>query len=66
MKGNRTGKGHFQVKGSEPLAKKPVMARLPVSIDTTVRELAGDELSNWIREAIAEKLEREQQQDMSA
>lgn len=42
------------------------MARLPVSIDTTVRELAGDELSNWIREAIAEKLEREQQQDLSA
>ncbi len=66
MKGNRTGKGHFQVKGSEPLAKKPVMARLPVSIDTTVRELAGDELSNWIREAIAEKLERDLKQDMSA
>ena len=42
------------------------MARLPVSIDTTVRELAGDELSNWIREAITEKLEREQQSDMSA
>lgn len=61
MKGNRTGKGYFQVKGSEPLAKKAVMARLPVSIDAAVRELAGDELSDWVREAIAEKLEREQQ-----
>ncbi len=66
MKGNRTGKGYFQVKGSEPLAKKPVMARLPVSVDTALRELAGDELSDWIREAIAEKLEREQQQEISA
>ncbi len=42
------------------------MARLPVSVDTTVRELAGDDLSSWIREAISEKLEREQQQDLSA
>lgn len=66
MKGNRTGKGYFQVQGKEPLAKKPVMARLPVSIDKALRELAGDELSDWIREAIAEKLEREQQQDLSA
>ncbi len=66
MKGNRTGKGYFQVKGSEPLAKKPVMARLPVSVDTALRKLAGDELSDWIREAITEKLEREQQQEISA
>ena len=61
MKGNRTGKGYFQVKGSEPLAKKAVMARLPVSMDAMVRELAGDDLSEWIREAIAEKIEREYQ-----
>lgn len=60
MKGNRTGRGSFQRQGIEPLAKKPVMARLPVSIDTTVRELAGDNLSDWLRSAIAEKLEREQ------
>ena len=66
MKGNRTGKGYFQVKGSEPLAKKPVMARLPISVDTALRELAGDDLSNWIREAIAEKLDRELKQHKSA
>lgn len=42
------------------------MARLPVSVDIALRELAGDELSDWIREAIAEKLEREQQQEISA
>ncbi len=51
----------FAQVGKEPLAKKAVTARLPVSIDKTVRELAGDDLSNWIREAIREKLEREQQ-----
>ncbi len=61
MKGNRTGKGYFQIKGSEPLAKRAVMARLPVSMDEAVRKIAGDDLSEWIREAIAEKLEREQQ-----
>jgi hypothetical protein len=61
MKGNRTGKGYFEVKGSEPLAKKAVMAGLPVSMDEKVRQLAGDDLSNWIRQAVAEKLARESQ-----
>ncbi len=61
MKGNRTGKGYFKLKGAEPLAKKAVMARLPISMDAAVREIAGDDLSDWIRQAIAEKLEREQQ-----
>lgn len=40
--------------------------RLPIDMDATVRELAGDDLAAWIRCAIAEKLEREQQQDLSA
>ncbi len=61
MKGNRTGKGYFKIQGQEPVAKKPVTVKLPVSMDEEVRRLAGDDLSNWIREAIAEKLEREQQ-----
>lgn len=59
MKGNRSGKGYIQVKGSEPLAKKVVSTRLPESIDIKVRELAGKDLSEWLRVAIAEKLERE-------
>jgi hypothetical protein len=61
MKGNRTGKGYFQLKGAEPLAKKAVMARLPVSMDAAVREIAGDDLSDWIRQAITKKLERDKQ-----
>ena len=40
--------------------------RLPIDMDATVRELAGDDLADWIRCAIAEKLERELKQDMSA
>ena len=40
--------------------------RLPVDMDATVRELAGDDLAAWIRCAIAEKLEREQKQEKSA
>lgn len=43
------------------MAKKAVMARLPISMDEAVRKIAGDDLSDWLREAVAEKLEREQQ-----
>ena len=61
MKGNRTGRGYFPVAGAEPVAKKMIGLRLPASMDAVVREVAGDDLTSWIREAIAEKLEREQQ-----
>ncbi len=53
----------FKQVGSVPLAKKAISVRLPVDIDATVREVAGKDLSQWIREAIAEKLARESQQD---
>lgn len=56
-------RGKFGSPYPEPLAKKIIGVRLPVSMDATVRELAGDDLSEWIREAIAEKLARESQQD---
>lgn len=49
--------------GTEPMAKKVIGVRLPVSMDAAVRELAGDDLSQWIREAIAEKLARETKKD---
>lgn len=65
MKGNRTGKGYFEVKGAEPVAKKPLTVKLPISMDKAVRKVAGEDLSGWLRQAIAEKLEREQQ-EMSA
>lgn len=41
------------------MAKKPLTVKLPVSMDALVREIAKDDLSGWVREAIAEKLERE-------
>jgi len=53
--------GKFCSPNLEPLARKVIGVRLPVSIDTRVREVAGEQLSLWIREAIREKLEREQQ-----
>lgn len=62
MKGNRTGKGYYQVQGAEPVAKKALAVKLPVSMDKAVREIAGDNLSGWIREAIAMKLAQEQQE----
>ncbi len=53
----------FKQAGKVPLAKKAIGVRLPIDIDATVREVAGEDLSEWIREAIAEKLARELQQD---
>jgi hypothetical protein len=59
-------RGKFKSPNSTPLARKVMGVRLPIDMDATVRELAGDDLAAWIRCAIAEKLEREQQQDLSA
>ncbi len=53
----------FKQVGTEPMAKKVIGVRLPASMDASVRELAGDDLSQWIREAIAEKLARETKKD---
>jgi len=50
--------GKFCSPNPEPLARKAVSAKLPVSVDTAVHGLAGDDLSKWIRQAIAEKLAR--------
>jgi hypothetical protein len=51
--------GKFCSPHPEPLAKRTIGVRLPVSMDAAVRELAGDELSEWIRGAIAARLEQE-------
>ncbi len=61
MKGNRSGKGYFKAMGDEPLSRQQIGTKLPLSLEKEVRQVAGDNLSAWIREAILEKLEREQQ-----
>ena len=60
----RTGK--FVPTGAPVMAEKPIAVRLPVEVDAAVRAMPSSERSEWLRKAIAEKLEREQQQDMSA
>jgi hypothetical protein len=45
--------------GAEPVAEQPVSVKLPVSLDEYVRSLPNR--TEWLRQAIAEKLEREQQ-----
>ncbi len=49
----------FQPKSDKPLGKSPVSVRLPEDLDAQVRSLPNR--NQWLIEAIAEKLEREQQ-----
>ena len=56
---NITGKGGFTTKGSEPLAKRSVSVRLPQSIDLELKEIVGDNLTEWLRKTIIENLEIE-------
>lgn len=58
-RGNRTGKGYFEIRGNEPLAKNAIGVRLPQSADTELRAIAGDDLSSWVRTAILRQLELE-------
>lgn len=55
---NRTGKGYYQVVGSERMSRRPITLKLPESVDRQVRELAGDDLAAFIRLAVAEKIQR--------
>ena len=61
MKNRDTKTGRF-VTDKEPVDSKPIALRLPRSLEAELREHAGDALAPWIREAIAEKLEREKRQ----
>lgn len=56
----------YKLKGTVPLAKSALSARLPVHVDKAVRELAGDDISGWLRQAVEEKLERECQQQKAS
>ncbi|MBW4494417.1 MAG: ribbon-helix-helix domain-containing protein [Oscillatoria princeps RMCB-10] len=53
------GKKGFISLSSEPLAKKPIALRLPLSLDELVRRLAAEQgvsAGEWIRAAIAAHL----------
>lgn len=56
---NTTGKGCFTVEGSEPLSKKTYNVRVPQSLEPELRELAGDDISGWLRRAIIAQIEKE-------
>ena len=54
-------KTRFVRTSATPLAKSPVSVFLPLEIDEFVRALPNR--TEWLREAIAEKVEREQRQE---
>jgi hypothetical protein len=47
----------FQQQGDVPMAKQPITVRLPEDIDVIVRSLPNR--TEWLREAIMEKLDRD-------
>lgn len=59
---NTTGKGYFTVQGKEPLAKRAMAVRLPESVDAQMRQEIGEDLSDWLRQAIIEKWEEKKKQ----
>lgn len=65
MKQPHVEKGRFGRIYAEPRGKA-IALRLPESIDKQARIIAGDNLTDFIREAVAEKLERDLKQNMSA
>lgn len=58
MRKRDTHSGKF-VTDREPVVSKPISVRLPPSLEAELRAVAGDAVAPWIREAIAEKLERD-------
>lgn len=59
-KGRNGATGKFCSPYSEPLNKNTIGLRLPPTMEEEVRRIAGKDLSAWIRDAIARKLEEEQ------
>ncbi|MDV2997873.1 MAG: hypothetical protein N4J56_007578 [Chroococcidiopsis sp. SAG 2025] len=58
MKAQRV-KGKFYTE-DEPIASK-ITFRVPASLRKAAEDSANGDLAEWLRQAIAEKLEREQQ-----
>lgn len=53
--------GKFRSSHPEGLDPKPISIKLPPSMKQKLRRKAGSDVSAWIREAIAEKLAREEE-----
>ncbi len=51
-------RGKFSSQYREPRGK-PLALRLPESLDKELRELAGDNLKQWVEDAIALKIKQE-------
>jgi len=56
---DRDRSGRFATSNPEP-AKANLNVRVSASLKAQVEAVAGNELANWLREAITEKLAREQ------
>lgn len=54
--------GNFKSPNPVRLSKKVRGIRLPIDLEPIILELAGDDLSGWLRQAAIEKAERETQQ----
>ncbi len=54
--------GLFIPAGNEPIDSPNVQLRMPMSLYNSLKEACGGKFAPWIREAIAEKLERDAKQ----
>ena len=52
--------GKYRPACQEGLDPTPISVKVPFGMKEQIRELSGSDLSTWVREAIAEKLAREQ------
>ncbi len=56
----RNSLGLFASPNDEPLSKKVVGVRLPVTLYDKVLAVTGNRISEWMRDAAEEKIEREE------
>lgn len=54
--------GNFKSPNPVKLSKKVRGIRLPIDLEPIIIELAGDDLSGWLRQAAIEKADRETKQ----
>ena len=57
--------GKFRSPCSEALDSTPISVKLTPSMKEQVRRLAGNDLSAWVRDAIAQKLAQEQENSVA-